>query len=57
MCKFESHTSPRYRLVVAALIRYPKEVPEVVSWRWKHAIKMLNSKRFQEADELLRQFL
>ena len=54
MCKFESRTSPGYRLVAAALIRYSREAPEVVSRRWKHAVDMLNSKRFQEADELLR---
>jgi len=54
MCKFESRTSPGYRLVVAALIRYSKEAPEVISSRWKHAMEMLKSKRLQEADELLR---
>ncbi|KAF6228261.1 hypothetical protein HO133_007991 [Letharia lupina] len=54
MCKFESRTSPGYRLVVAALLRYSKEAPEVVSRRWKYAVDMLNSKRSQEADELLR---
>ena len=54
MCKFESRTSPGYRLVVAALMRYSREAPEVVSRRWKHAVNMLYSKRSQEADELLR---
>lgn len=54
MCKFESRSSPGYRLVVAAVIRYSREAPEVVSRRWKHAVDMLNSKRSQEADELLR---
>lgn len=54
MCKFESRTSFGYRLVVAALMRYSKEAPEVVPRRWKHAVDMLNSKRSQEADELLR---
>jgi protein SERAC1 len=54
MCKFDSHTSPGYRLVVAALIRYSMEAPEVISRRWKHAVEMLNSQRSQEADELLR---
>ena len=54
MCKFESRTSTGYRLVVAALIRYSKEAPEVISRRWEHAIDMLKSKRSQEADELLR---
>ncbi|MCJ1354518.1 MAG: hypothetical protein MMC33_004507 [Icmadophila ericetorum] len=54
MCRFEGRTSPGYRVVVAALIRYSNEAPEVVSGRWKHAIEMLKSKRSQEADELLR---
>jgi hypothetical protein len=56
MYRFESRTSPGYRLVVAALIRDSKEAPEVVSQRWKRAVEMLHSKRSQEADELLRQF-
>ncbi len=42
------------RLIVAALIRYSKEAPEVISRRWKHAVDMMKSKRSQEADELLR---
>ena len=54
MCKFESRTSAGYRLVVAALIRYSKGAPEVISRRWRHNIDMLKSKRSQEADELLR---
>jgi len=40
--------------MVAALIRYSKEAPEVISRRWKHAADMMKSKRSQEADELLR---
>jgi hypothetical protein len=39
---------------VAALIRYSREAPEVISRRWKHAVEMLNSQRSQKADELLR---
>ena len=54
MCKFESRTSPGYRLVVAALMRYSREATEVVARRWEHAVEMLNAKRVQEADELLR---
>ena len=54
MCKFENLNSPGYRLVVAALIRYSKEAPEVISQRWKHTIDMLRSKRSQEVAELLR---
>ena len=33
-----------YRLVVAALMRYPKEAPEVVSLRWKHAVDIAKLK-------------
>lgn len=54
MCKFESQNSSGYKLVVAALKRYSQEAPEVISRRWKHAVDMLNAKRMQEADELLR---
>ena len=54
MCRFESRTSPGYRFVVAALMRYSREAPEVVSRRWKHTAEMLHSKYLQEAGELLR---
>ncbi len=39
-----------YRLVVAALIKYSEEAPEIISSRWKHTFDILNS------DELLRYF-
>jgi hypothetical protein len=53
MSKFESRGSPGYRLVVAALIRYAKEAPEVVAVRWVQAAEMLKTKRQNEAAELV----
>jgi hypothetical protein len=53
MCKFESRSSPGYRLVVAALLRYSKEAPGMVSMRWVQAAEMLKSKRQNEAAELV----
>ncbi|KAH4319365.1 hypothetical protein HBI00_251550 [Parastagonospora nodorum] len=53
MTKFESRTSPGYRLVVAALLRYSREASETVTVRWEQAEKMLKSKRINEAAELL----
>ncbi|ORY14148.1 ribonuclease-like protein p/mrp subunit [Clohesyomyces aquaticus] len=53
MVKFESRSSPGYRLVVAALIRYSKEAPELISMRWVQATEMLRAKRQNEAAELL----
>jgi len=53
MCKFESRTSPGYRLIVAALLRYSKEAPSTIPQRWANAIEMLKSKRMNEAAELV----
>ena len=53
MCKFESRTSPGYRLIVAALIRYSREAPNTIPQRWFNAIEMLKSKRMIEAAELM----
>ncbi|MCJ1309136.1 hypothetical protein MMC25_002791 [Agyrium rufum] len=53
MCKFESKSSPGYRLVVAALIRYANAAPGVVPRRWAEAIDMLKQKRINEAAELV----
>ncbi|KAF2787873.1 ribonuclease-like protein p/mrp subunit [Melanomma pulvis-pyrius CBS 109.77] len=53
MAKFESRSSPGYRLVAAALIRYSKEAPDMVSMRWVQATEMLKSKRQNEAAELV----
>jgi hypothetical protein len=53
MIKFESRSSPGYRLVVAALLRYSREAPAMVSTRWVQAEEMLSSKRRNEAAELV----
>lgn len=53
MAKFESRSSPGYRLVVAALVRYSNEAPDMVSMRWVQATEMLKSKRQNEAAELV----
>ena len=53
MGKFESQTSPGYRLVVAALIRYSKEAPNTIPQRWRNAVEVLKSKRINEAAELM----
>jgi len=53
MAKFESRSSPGYRLIVAALIRYSKEAPEMISMRWVQATEMLRLKRQNEAAELV----
>jgi hypothetical protein len=53
MTKFESRTSPGYRLIAAALLRYSREAPETVSVRWVQAQEMLKSRRRNEAAELV----
>ncbi|RAR00149.1 ribonuclease-like protein p/mrp subunit [Stemphylium lycopersici] len=53
MVKFESRSSPGYRLVVATLLRYSREAPDTVATRWIQAKEMLKSKRQNEAAELV----
>jgi hypothetical protein len=53
MARFESRSSPGYRLVVAALMRYSREAPDMISVRWVQAEEMLRSKRQNEAAELV----
>lgn len=53
MVKFENRNSPGYRLVAAALLRYSKEAPDMVSVRWVQAEEMLKTKRQNEAAELV----
>ena len=53
MCNFESRTSPGYRLIAAALIRYSAEAQEVIPKRWATAKAVLQSLRSNEAAELL----
>lgn len=54
MCKFESANSPGYRTVAAALLRYAREAPTVVSMRWTQSKEDLSSQRTMEAAELTR---
>ncbi|KAF5851861.1 hypothetical protein GGP41_000579 [Bipolaris sorokiniana] len=51
---FVTRTSPGYRLVVAALIRYSRDAQGVVGIQCERATKMLEAKRRDEADELIR---
>ncbi|PVH94680.1 ribonuclease-like protein p/mrp subunit [Periconia macrospinosa] len=53
MVKFENRSSPGYRLVAAALIRYSKEAPSLIASRWEQASEMLSTKRQNEAAELV----
>lgn len=53
MCKFESRSSPGYRLIVAALIRYSNGASNTIPQRWVNAREMLKSKRVNEAAELM----
>ncbi|OAL44043.1 ribonuclease-like protein p/mrp subunit [Pyrenochaeta sp. DS3sAY3a] len=53
MVKFEHQNSPGFRLVVAAIIRYSRDASGVVTQRWTQATKMLNTKRRNEAAELV----
>lgn len=53
MCKFESRSSPGYRLIVAALIRYSNGASNTIPQRWVNAREMLKSKRVVEAAELM----
>lgn len=53
MCKFENRSSPGYRLVVAALIRYSNGASDTIAQRWVNAREMLKSKRLNEAAELV----
>ncbi len=53
MCCFESQSSPGYKLIVAALIRYSREAPPAISNRWVHGKEMLKTMRVNEAAELI----
>ena len=53
MCKF-SGQSAGYRTIAAALIRYAREAPAVISQRWTQAGEMLKVQRANEAVELTR---
>lgn len=53
MSKFESRSSPGYKLIIAALIRFSKDAPNTIPPRWVNAKKMLQSMRMNEAKELI----
>ncbi len=53
MCKFENSSAPGYRTVAAALIRYAREAPSLVTARWAQAKDMLKAQRSMEASELM----
>jgi len=53
ICKFEDKSSAGYRTVIAALIRYAREAPATISFRWCKAREMLDTQRSNEATELL----
>lgn len=52
MCKFESTESPGYKVVLAAMLRYAQEAPDMVEKRWLEAGKILAKQRLNEAAEL-----
>ncbi|MCJ1486390.1 hypothetical protein MMC06_006567 [Schaereria dolodes] len=54
MCKFASKSSPGYKTVVAALMRYSREAPGIIESRWREAHDMLRTIRSIEAAELVR---
>jgi hypothetical protein len=54
ICKFGSNTSQSFRTTVAALRRYTREAPQVVSGRWVKAIETMSGNRKHEAMEMLR---
>jgi protein SERAC1 len=53
MCKFEK-ASTGYKTVAAAIMRYSKEAPSIVSTRWVQAKEMLSTQHVNEASELTR---
>lgn len=53
MCKFEDPSSPGYRTVAAALMRYGREAPQLIEARWTQAKDMLKTQRSAEASELI----
>ncbi|KAK4446131.1 ribonuclease-like protein p/mrp subunit [Podospora aff. communis PSN243] len=54
ICRFTSRTAPGYRIVIAALRRYARESPGVVSQRWSDEESIMLSLRMAEARELQR---
>ncbi len=54
MCKFESASETGYRTVVSAVMRYTREAPGMIEFRWEKADEMLSMQRSSEASELTR---
>lgn len=54
MVKFEDPSSASFRLVVATLMRYCDEAPEVIQRRWSNSMDALAGDRHGEAMEKLR---
>ncbi|KAK0624326.1 ribonuclease-like protein p/mrp subunit [Immersiella caudata] len=52
ICRFTSRTAPGYRIVIAALRRYARDSPSVVSQRWFDEGCMMQALRTTEAREL-----
>jgi len=52
MCRFESRTSPGYKVVVAALMRYSEDAGAIIAQRWLNNDATLSSVRAGEAAEL-----
>ena len=52
MCRFESRTSPGYKVVVAALMRYSEDARAIIAQRWLNNDATLSSMRAGEAAEL-----
>ena len=55
MCKFESASATGYRTVVSAVMRYAREAPGMIQFRWKEADRILSIQRSNEASELTRE--
>lgn len=54
MCKFESEFATGYRTVVSAVIRYAREAPGIIQFRWGKSDEILSIQRSNEASELTR---
>jgi len=54
MVKFDQVSSPGFRLVVAALLNYCEEAPEVIQSRWADVMQSRNEERRRAAMEKLR---
>ncbi|KAL9046880.1 MAG: hypothetical protein Q9214_000406, partial [Letrouitia sp. 1 TL-2023] len=53
MIRFSDPTTSSYRTVIEALIRYCRDAPRVITYRWQQAIESLAQLRNNEAFELV----